>query len=388
MKIEIKVPEAGESVTEASVAQLFCASGDVVAKEAELLEIETDKVNQVIYAPEAGQVTLTVGVDDAVKPGQVIGSIDTDKAGEVPSPQAAEPTEPETPAAQEEKAKEAPSVPTQEGDSARIFAEDKAFGKEEATPPAPSAPTPPKRQEAKPASQEEGSYTKTRMSGMRKTIAKRLVEVKNQTAMLTTFNEVDMSPIMALRSKEQEAFVKRHGIKLGFMSFFVKAVTQALKEIPAVHSMIDEGYILTPHHYDIGVAVSTEKGLMVPVIRGCDGLSFAAIEQEIASLADKARKGSISMDELKGGSFTITNGGIFGSMLSTPILNPPQSGILGMHNIVKRAVVIEDKIEIRPMMYLALSYDHRVIDGKQSVSFLVKVKDILENPEKLMFEEE
>jgi 2-oxoglutarate dehydrogenase E2 component (dihydrolipoamide succinyltransferase) len=386
MRVEIKVPEAGESVTEAAVAELFCKSGDVVSKDQELLEIETDKVNQVIYAPAAGTVHLDVNVDDTVKPSQVIGYIEEGAGAQAPQSEPEKTPEKKQPLPQESAPKAEAKVDSSE-DSARLFAKDKDFQAKQEALPEPKANQSKKAEEVKQEAA-SGGYTKKKMSSLRKTIAKRLVEVKNQTAMLTTFNEVDMSFIMVLRSKEQEAFVKRHGIKLGFMSFFVKAVTQALKEIPAVHSFIEEGYILTPGHYDIGVAVSTEKGLMVPVIRGCDTLSFAGVEKAIASAAVAAREGKISMDALKGGSFTITNGGIFGSMLSTPILNPPQSGILGMHNIVKRAVVIDDKIEIRPMMYLALSYDHRVIDGKESVSFLVKVKELLENPEKLMLEQE
>lgn len=386
MRVEIKVPEAGESVTEAAVAELFCKSGDVVSKDQELLEIETDKVNQVIYAPAAGTVHLDVNVDDTVKPSQVIGYIEEGAGAQASQSEPEKEPEKKQQPSQESVLKAEGKVDSSE-DSVRLFAKDKDFQAKEEALPEPKANQSKKAEEVKQEAA-SGGYTKKKMSSLRKTIAKRLVEVKNQTAMLTTFNEVDMSFIMALRSKEQEAFVKRHGIKLGFMSFFVKAVTQALKEIPAVHSFIEEGYILTPSCYDIGVAVSTEKGLMVPVIRGCDTLSFAGVEKAIASAAVAAREGKISMDALKGGSFTITNGGIFGSMLSTPILNPPQSGILGMHNIVKRAVVIDDKIEIRPMMYLALSYDHRVIDGKESVSFLVKVKELLENPEKLMLEQE
>ncbi|PCI75594.1 dihydrolipoyllysine-residue succinyltransferase [Candidatus Aerophobetes bacterium] len=392
MKVEIKVPEAGESVTEATVAELFCKNGDFVEKEAELLEVETDKVNQVIHAPEAGTIHLDVKVDDIVKPLQVIGFVDTSGATKEESKA---PVEEKSGVQEEQKpssAQPAKEEKTSSDQSARLFAKDKDFTAVDKKEPEPKPVSPslekPAIKEEKKSSSSEQEYTKTRMSSLRKTIAKRLVEVKNQTAMLTTFNEVDMSFVMGLRKKEQESFVKRHGIKLGFMSFFVKAVTESLKQSPSVHSFIDEGYILTPSAYHIGVAVSTEKGLMVPVIRDCDKLSFAGIEKGIAQMAKSAREGKISMDDLKGGSFTITNGGTFGSMLSTPILNPPQSAILGMHNIVKRVVVIDDKIEIRPMMYLALSYDHRVIDGKESVSFLVKVKEILENPEKLMFEQE
>ncbi len=224
------------------------------------------------------------------------------------------------------------------------------------------------------------------MTRLRKTIASRLVEVKNTTAMLTTFNEIDMTAVMAIRSKEQEGFVKSYGVKLGFMSFFVKAVVSGLKEYPLVNSLIDGEEIVTFHTYDIGVAVSTDKGLFVPVVRKCDELSYAEIEQAIGLYAKKAREGGISLDDLNGGSFTITNGGVFGSLLSTPILNPPQSAILGMHSIVKRPIAIEDQVVIRPMMYVALSYDHRLIDGKDAVLFLVHVKECLENPARLLLD--
>ncbi len=224
------------------------------------------------------------------------------------------------------------------------------------------------------------------MSGLRQKIAHRLVEVQQTAAILTTFNEVDMSRVMDLRAKYKESFQKAHGIGLGFMSFFVKATIEALKAFPAVNARIEGNEIVHHNYYDIGVAVSTEKGLMVPVIRDADRLSFAGIEKAIAAFAVKAREGTISVDDLRGGTFTITNGGVFGSMMSTPILNPPQSGILGMHAIKKRPVVIDDQIVVRPMMYLALSYDHRIVDGRESVSFLVKIRDGIENPERLMLE--
>ncbi|NGX38260.1 MAG: hypothetical protein K1000chlam2_01432, partial [Chlamydiae bacterium] len=233
---------------------------------------------------------------------------------------------------------------------------------------------------------EEGTVTRRRMSGLRKIIAERLVAAKNQTAMLTTFNEVDMSNIMQIRAREQEGFVKRNGVKLGFMSFFIKAAVAALKEFPDVNSFIDGDEIATFQTYDVCIAVSTEKGLMVPVIHGCDEKSFGQIEQDIAEFAKKARAGRISIDDMRGGSFTITNGGVFGSMLSTPILNPPQSAILGMHTIVKRPIVIGDKIEIRPIMYLALSYDHRIVDGREAIQFLVHMKNSLEEPTRMLID--
>ena len=224
------------------------------------------------------------------------------------------------------------------------------------------------------------------MTGLRKTIAAKLVQAKNQTAMLTTFNEVDMSNIMEIRKREQDAFVKRNGVKLGFMSFFIKATVAALKEIPDLNSFIEGDEIVTIESYDVCIAVSTEKGLMVPVIRGCDEKSFGQIEQDIASFANRSREGKISIDDMRGGSFTITNGGVFGSMLSTPILNPPQSGILGMHTIVKRPVVIQDQIVVRPIMYLALSYDHRIVDGREAIQFLVHMKGNLEEPTRMLIE--
>ncbi|WP_194847934.1 dihydrolipoyllysine-residue succinyltransferase [Candidatus Neptunochlamydia vexilliferae] len=361
MKVEIKVPSAGESVTEATVAQILKENGSAVSKEEEILELETDKVNQVLYAPEGGTLQLTASVNDVVKPGQVIGHVDTEGAPAA----AAEPKKEEAP----------PSPPQPTGGGVRIFPEESL--KEAPPPPAPAAPAAPKIE----------GQTRKRMSGLRRTIAKRLVEVKNNTAMLTTFNEVDMSAILEIRAREKEAFLKKHDVKLGFMSFFVKACKAALHEFPDVNAFIDGEEIVYSTACHIGISVSTPKGLMVPVLRNAETLTFAGIEKEIQAFAKKAREGTISIDDLQGGTFTITNGGVFGSMLSTPILNPPQSAILGMHNIVKRAVVIDNTIVIRPMMYLALSYDHRIIDGKEAVSFLVRVKEMLEKPERLLLGE-
>ncbi|WP_420420517.1 dihydrolipoyllysine-residue succinyltransferase [Simkania sp.] len=383
MVVEIKVPSAGESVSEAVVAAIMKESGSYVEKDEEILELETDKVNQVVHAPEAGVLTLLVKVDETVTIDQVIGTIDTaGKATSAPPPPAAE---------KKEAAAPPPPTSTPLGEGARRTPESfvASIGQEKAPPPPSSAPTPatpPTPTPPKSAPVKEGSQTRKRMSGLRRTIAKRLVEVKNNTAMLTTFNEVDMSAVMELRSREKDAFLDKHGVKLGFMSFFVKACVAALKELPDVNAFIDGEEIVYNHSYHVGISVSTEKGLMVPVIRDCDNLSFAGIEQAIQDYAKKARSGSISIDDLQGGSFTITNGGVFGSMLSTPILNPPQSAILGMHNIVKRAVVINEEIVIRPMMYLALSYDHRIVDGKEAVTFLVKVKELLEKPDRLLFD--
>jgi len=345
MQLEIVVPTIGESVTEAVVSSLIAAEGGTVSEGQEILELETDKVNQVLYAPKAGKLSLFVSVGDKVKVGQKVASVDTDaKASEV------------------KNEKMLPSEKVQ-------------------TP----SPLPVKKLEtiapSSKSSSEKGS--KKKMSSLRKTIAAKLVEVKNKTAMLTTFNEVDMSEVMKLRAEEKDKFADKYGVKLGLMSFFVKAAEKALGAYPVVCSGIEGDEIITPSTFDIGIAVSTDKGLIVPVLRNCETLSFGRIELAIAQYAKKARDGKIGIDDIQGGSFTITNGGVFGSLLSTPIINPSQSAILGMHAIVKRPVAIEDKVEIRPMMYLALSYDHRIIDGKEAVLFLVHMKDLLENPSKL-----
>lgn len=339
--MEIKVPPMGESISLATVSAIIKPSGSTVKEGEEILELETDKVNQVLYAQGSGVISWKVKVGDEVAIGSILGSIEEEAASEQKIPQHLS----------QETIKPQPS---------------------------PEKRSPPPIGKTK--------ETRKRMSGLRRTIAERLVEVKNQTAMLTTFNEVDMSKIIAIRAEEKEIFEKRHGVRLGFMPFFVKASTLALKAFPLVGSFIEGDEIVTPIDLDIGVAVSTDKGLFVPVLRKCDTLSFAEIEKTLSDLAKKSREGTITVDDLKGGVFTITNGGTFGSMLSTPILNPPQSAILGMHNIVKRAVVVDDQIVVRPIMYLALSYDHRIIDGKEAVQFLVRIKEILENPLDLTFD--
>lgn len=366
MKLEIKVPAGGESVTEATIAQLLVPSGTFVAKDAELVELETDKVNQVLYAPEAGVVTWNVKVDDVVKVGQVLGAVDTAGQG-TPAPVAPQAPEPKKP----------PVAPSGVSEGVRKSPDDYiATLSEKKT--APVIPPTPKTPLV--------SGERKRMSGLRRTIAKKLVEVKNQTAMLTSFNEVDMSQVMAIRASEKEDFEKKYGVRLGFMSFFIKAVSQALKAFPDVGAFIDGDDMIMNKDHHIGISVSTDKGLMVPVIRNCQDKGFATLEKELVEYAKRAREGKISVDDLQGGIFTITNGGVFGSLLSTPILNPPQSAILGMHNIVKRPVVVDDQIVIRPMMYLALSYDHRVIDGKEAVQFLVHVKESLEEPARLLLD--
>lgn len=398
MSIEIKIPSFGESVLEATVGQIFKASGSVVKADEEILELETDKLNQALYAPAEGKLSLTVKTGDVVKVGQTIGTIDTavKEGAPVPSekPMAApapSPKQVEPPPAPFPKQVEAPppsaAIPEEKGLFPARKGVDEALsemGK------GPSAPLPEKKgAPIEPASKEpapKGRETRKPMTKLRKVIAQRLVEVKNQTAMLTTFNELDMTAVMEVRKKEQENFQKKHGIKLGFMSFFIKASVQALEEFPDINAKIVNDEIVYHHYYDIGVAVSTEKGLMVPVIRNADQLSYAEIEKKLKEFAEKARGGQIAIDDLQGGTFTITNGGTFGSLLSTPILNPPQSGILGMHNIVKRPVAVHDKVEIRPMMYLALSYDHRIVDGKEAISFLMHIKQNLEEPARLLLD--
>ena len=391
MKVEIKVPAVGESVTEAIVALIIKPSGSFVHKDEEIIELETDKVNQVVYAPASGLLNLTVNVDENVAIGQSIGFIETDQkeVKKPPEPSPSSPKEEKGPLLQEkeeEKESKEPLASKPLEHKTRVSVSSFVDSLEAKKSPPPSSQTALPSEEKIKKPKEKKEQIRKRMSGLRRVIAKKLVEVKNQTAMLTTFNEVDMSAVMEIRYREKEAFFKKQGVKLGFMSFFVKATVAALKELPEVHAFIEGDEIVYNTSYDIGISVSTDKGLMVPVVRCCDRLSFADIEKEIQNYAKKAREGLIAIEDLKGGSFTITNGGVFGSMLSTPILNPPQSAILGMHNIVKRPLVIEDKIVVRPIMYLALSYDHRIVDGKEAVTFLVKVKDMLEKPDRLLLD--
>lgn len=392
MKIEIKVPAMGESISEATISTILKKSGSQVAVDEELLELETDKVNQMLYAPQAGAISWQINPGDVVKIGQVLGIIDTDQKG---APQETKKELPKPSVAPKEKQAEVPSLKepqkapalaapaelkkapsTQEGVR---FTKDQ-FVAELAAPPSspsktiiPNAPVKGERRE-----------TRKKMSKIRKVIAGRLVDVLQQTAMLTTFNEVDMSKVMGLRETYKDAFAKQHNVKLGFMSFFIAAAVAAMKAFPEINAYIDGDDIVYREYFDIGVAVGTDKGLFVPVVRGCDQLSFSEIEKSIESYAKKAREGGLSADDLQGGGFTITNGGVYGSLLSTPILNPPQCSILGMHKIEKRPVVVDDAIVIRPMMYLALSYDHRIIDGKEAVSFLVHIKNSLEDPSRLL----
>lgn len=370
MLVEIKIPSVGESITEATVSSILKEKGSIVREGEEILELETEKVNQVVYAPASGKLDLTVKVQDLVKIGQVVGSIDTEKAeGNVKSEVISQKTE----VKQEKKEPEKGALRVKEEEYIKEINKKEEQG-------------PDKKAEIRSQKVESGKQRRERMSGLRKLIGQRLLQAKNETAMLTTFNEVDLSKVIEIRKKEQENFQKKHGVKLGFMSYFVKASVLALQAFPDVNAFIDRDEIVYCDYYDIGIAVSTDKGLMVPVIKGCDTLSFAEIESQLQKFADQARKGIISVDVLKGGTFTISNAGIYGSLLSTPILNPPQSAILGMHAIQERPVAINGKVEIRPMMYLALSYDHRIIDGKEAVSFLMHIKKNLEEPSRFLLD--
>lgn len=406
MKTEIKIPAMGESISEATVGAILKPSGSHVSIDDEILELETDKVNQMLYASQPGIVTITVKPEELVKIGQVIGFInsDTQTAAQPDSLPSLEPT-PQLPTSneaevtnqsQKETSGKTESIILSTTKAEPLVAPDRsarinkdAFVKELTSPLAASEIKPnEKSAQARNEPQETRGARETRqkMSRVRKVIAERLVDVQHTAAMLTTFNEVDLGVIMDTRDQYKDFFLKEHGVKLGFMSFFVKATVSALKAFPRLNSYIDGDDIVHREYYDMGIAVATEKGLFVPVVRNCDKLSLADIERTIEEYANKARKGTITVDELHGGGFTITNGGVYGSLLSTPILNGNQSGILGMHKIEKRPVVINDQIVIRPMMYLALSYDHRIIDGKEAVSFLVHIKNKLEDPRRFLLE--
>jgi 2-oxoglutarate dehydrogenase E2 component (dihydrolipoamide succinyltransferase) len=427
MTIEIKIPSPGESISEVEIATWFVKSGDFVEKDQEIGEVESEKATLPLIAEESGRVEILKEEGETVAVGAVVCKIDTRAKPE---------TKKET---EEESDVKSDSKKTQETKGSTIKEEEKEVkpkGEEQKTGKTEDTDEPGEREQTSTAavkstplarkmmeendlnledilrglrkistkevkmaidagSLESYSVKKTgrvsreekreKMSNLRKKLSHRLVSVKNETAMLTTFNEADMSRIMELRKKYQNQFVEKHGIKLGYMSFFTKVVTEALKVFPQVNSRIENDEIVQPEYFDIGIAVQTDKGLMVPVIRNTEILSLAEIEIQIMELATKARKNRISIDDMAGGTFTITNGGIFGSMLSTPLLNPPQAAILGMHNIIERPVAVNGKVVIRPMMYIALSYDHRIIDGRDSVSFLVKIKELIEKPENLLF---
>jgi len=409
--LEMKVPSPGESISEVEIADWLVADGDYVEKDQTIAEVDSDKATLELPAEEAGTITLKAEVGDTVEVGAVVCLIDTDAKAPAKAASAA-------PAKEEAKAEAAPAEKPK-ADAAPVPTPAPAPAKADSYAKGHPSPAAAKimAENGVSANQvqgtgKDGRITKQdvvsamaagfdtsaaagwggsretrneKMSMLRRKVAERLVSVKNETAMLTTFNEVDMKPIMDMRKKYKEKFREVHGVNLGFMSFFTKAVTEALNLFPAVNAMIDGKDAVFHDYADIGIAVSSPKGLMVPVVRNAEQMSLHEIEAEIKRLAIKARDGKITIDEMTGGTFTITNGGVFGSMLSTPIINPPQSAILGMHNIVERAVVVNGEVVVRPIMYVALSYDHRIIDGKESVSFLYKVKEMLENPERMMF---
>jgi 2-oxoglutarate dehydrogenase E2 component (dihydrolipoamide succinyltransferase) len=364
--VEIRVPASGESVTSANVASWRKKDGDAVSKGEVLVVLETDKVSNELEAPASGTLKILVPEGEEVGIGTLIATVDTahSTATPTPAPSPAPAVQAVAPAPAPKAVEPAIAAPSKPGIT---------------------LPVAPIARET-PSTVTEGRTTRRKMSMLRRKIATHLVNAQQTAAILTTFNEVDMSAIMDLRKSLQDQFVKKHGVKLGFMSFFVKAVAQALKDVPSINGRIEGNDIIENHFYDIGVAIGTEKGLVVPVIRDADQKSFAQIERDILDYATKARDGKITIEDLQGGVFSISNGGTYGSLLSTPILNPPQSGILGMHTIQQRPVAINNQVVIRPMMYLALSYDHRLVDGKEAVTFLIRIKDSLESPARLLLE--
>ena len=394
MILEMKVPSPGESITEVEIAQWLVSNGDYVEKDQAIAEVDSDKATLELPAEVSGTITLKAEEGDAVSVGAIVCLIDTDgkdnktndkiesseknletdkeinEATSIPNNYAAQTPSPAAKKIIDERGINSSDIKGS-GRGGRITKNDAL----NAIPSMGSKPEWGERQQ-----------NREKLSMLRRKVAERLVEAKNETAMLTTFNEVDMDAVFKIRNKFKDDFQKKHNVKLGFMSFFTKAVVRALKLFPDVNSMMDGDHKISYDYCDISVAVSGPKGLMVPVVRNAELLSFSGIEKEISHLAIKAREGKITVDDMTGGTFTISNGGVFGSMLSTPIINPPQSGILGMHNIIKRPVVIDDKVVVRPMMYLALSYDHRIIDGRESVGFLVAIKEALESPEELLMD--
>jgi 2-oxoglutarate dehydrogenase E2 component (dihydrolipoamide succinyltransferase) len=420
--LEVKIPPMGESISSGVLAKWHVANGDLVKKDQPLFELETDKITSEGTAEAAGKISIKVEAGAEVKIGEVVATIDssavTAAAGDaaqgatgkdgtatsaVPNPYAPPATAQAGSAASSVQSPAVRRAAAETGVDTSKFAgsgkggrptkgdvlaaaENKSVAGVAEPAPAPTSPASPPAPRSAPAPVAASGERQTRkkMTPLRQKIAQRLVAAQHEAAMLTTFNEVDMSGVMALRAKYQDDFVKKNGVKLGFMSFFVKAVVHALKEVPAVNAQIDGDTIVQNNYYDVGVAVSTDKGLMVPVIRDCDSLGMAAVEKKIADAATRARDGKITLADLEGGVFTITNGGTFGSLLSTPIINPPQSAILGMHAINERPIALNGQVVIRPMMYVALSYDHRLVDGKQAVTFLVKVKQAIEDPTRLV----
>ncbi|HIC32767.1 MAG TPA: 2-oxoglutarate dehydrogenase complex dihydrolipoyllysine-residue succinyltransferase [Flavobacteriaceae bacterium] len=406
MILEMKVPSPGESITEVEIAEWLVQDGDYVEKDQAIAEVDSDKATLELPAEASGTITLKAEEGDAVEVGQVVCLIDTSaeapesttfKGGDEGGNNNAEAdvakdqkTTPNTEEKASNPAKETYASGTASPAAKKILAEkgieasavtgtgkDGRVTKDDAVKAVPSMGTP---------TGGNRGQSRNKMSMLRRKVAERLVEAKNTTAMLTTFNEVNMTPIFELRKQYKEEFKSKHGVSLGFMSFFTLAVVRALKMYPAVNSMIDGKEMISYDFVDVSIAVSGPKGLMVPVIRNAENLSFRGVEAEVKRLALRARDGQITVDEMTGGTFTISNGGVFGSMLSTPIINPPQSGILGMHNIIERPIAVDGKVEIHPMMYVALSYDHRIIDGKESVGFLVAVKEALENPSELLMD--
>ena len=408
MATEIRVPTLGESISEATVGKWFKARGDAVKADEPLVELETEKVTLEVNSPAAGVLSEIVADSGAtVAIGALLGSLSAAAAGATKPATKAEPAAPKSEAAAP-KAAAATAMPPApaaakiavengvdlngvagSGKRGQVLKGDLIDTLAKPAQPAPVAPPPapaPAPVRAPSAPDDASREERVRLTKLRQTIARRLKDAQNTAAMLTTFNEVDMSEVMAMRTKYTDAFEKKHGGKLGFMGFFVKACVQALKDIPAVNSEIDGADLVFKNYYHLGIAVGTEKGLVVPVVRDADRLSIAGIEKQIADYGKRARDGQLKIEEMQGGTFTITNGGIYGSLMSTPILNAPQSGILGMHKIQERPVAISGKVEIRPMMYLALSYDHRVVDGKEAVTFLVRVKEALEDPARLVLD--
>ena len=400
MATEIRVPTLGESVSEATIGRWYKKAGDVVKADEPLVELETDKVTIEVNAPASGVLAEIVAKDgEAVAPGALLGQITAGGAGAAPAPapvaaapvaaapKAAPAGMPPAPAAAKIAADNNLSTDAIAGSGKRgqVLKGD-VLAAVAAGPVAAPTPLAPVVARAPSAADDSVREERVRMSKLRQTIARRLKDAQNTAAMLTTFNEVDMTEVMALRARYKDIFEKKHGAKLGFMSFFVKACTQALKDIPAVNAEIDGTDLVYKNYYHLGIAVGTEKGLVVPVLRDADRMGLAKIEKSIADFGKRARDGALKLEEMQGGTFTITNGGIYGSLMSTPILNAPQSGILGMHKIQERPMVVGGKIEIRPMMYLALSYDHRIVDGKEAVTFLVRVKEALEDPARLVLD--
>ena len=395
MATQIVVPALGESVTEATVSRWLKSAGDAVAMDEPLVELETDKITLEVPAATAGVLgAIEVAEGQTVEVGAVLGSIEAGEGNAAPASQPTVRPERSPPAASPSLSPAVRKLVDEHGlDPAAIAGTGKGgrltkgdvlahLAAASDIPPEPAPPPAPAAAPAPAGAREE----RVPMTRLRQRIAERLKEAQNTAAMLTTFNEVDMSAVVETRTRLREAFEKKHGVRLGFMSFFVKAAVVALKEVPAVNAQIDGTDIVYKNHYDIAVAVGTEQGLVVPVLRDADALSFSGIEAGIADLGSRARDGTLTMNDLTGGTFTVTNGGVYGSLLSTPILNPPQSGILGMHKIEKRAVVVDDEVAVRPMMYLALSYDHRIVDGREAVTFLVRVKECIEDPERILLE--